>query len=100
MSTYGDLARDKELAAQRKGQDAILARRHRQFNNEVADNTDKRGGWKGMKFERPSFIVVTASEAYRKGWERTFSESSKLEVRSRPEQLVLEKSTASRETAP
>lgn len=49
----------------------MTAQQH-QFDGHVAENTDKRGGWKGMKYERAQFTVVTASPAYREGWDRVF----------------------------
>lgn len=54
-----------------------MAGLHHRFDAETAAGTDKRGNWKGaMKYERPSFTVVTASDAYRKGWEYVFGKVS------------------------
>lgn len=54
----------RELKAQRLVQDTAKAALHRQFNLQAQDIR--------MKYERPSFIVVTASQAYRAGWEAIF----------------------------
>ena len=75
---------NNQRADQRETQDKFLAEQARVFDGTVAENTDKRGGWRSMKYERPSFIVVTASEAYREGWEKIFAHESK------PEKVALE----------
>ena len=60
---------DKHIAGQKGEQDRFLSAQSQYFDGYVAENTDKRGGWRGMKYERPSFVVVTASEAYRAGYD-------------------------------
>lgn len=72
MPTYAELAADRERTSRRAAQDRFLGAQQAAFDADVATTTDKRGGWKRMKYERPSFVVVTASDAYRDGWERTF----------------------------
>lgn len=61
----------RELKQTRLVQDAAKARLHRQFDLQAQDKT--------MKYERPSFIVVTASVAYRRGWDETFGKTHKPE---------------------
>lgn len=51
-------------------QDRMLAAQTRFFDGAVAENTDKRGGWRGVKSDRQRFAVVTASDAYRDGYAR------------------------------
>ncbi len=63
---------DTRRAERRAAQDRFLTAQQHQFDGHVAENTDKRGGWKGMKYERAQFTVVTASPAYREGWDRIF----------------------------
>ena len=72
---------DLAQAARRAEQDRFLAVQQRQFDGQVRENTDKRGGWKGMKYERAQFTVVTSSPAYRKGydhikWSNDYNEQS------------------------
>lgn len=55
-------------AEQRAAQDRFLAAQQRFFDGHVAENTDKRGGWRVPKSERAQFAVVTASPAYREGY--------------------------------
>ncbi len=43
---------------------------HREFTEQM----DLSAQDNHMKYERPQFTVVTASEAYREGWERIFGE--------------------------
>ena len=64
MATYAENAAQRELKANRAAQDQILAERHRGFDLSAQDNH--------MKYERPSFAVVTASDAFRKGWDEIF----------------------------
>ena len=61
---------DRDLIAQRARQDRFLAAQQRQFDGDVRENTDKRGGWKRMKYQRASFTVVTASDSYREGYDQ------------------------------
>lgn len=68
MSTVRDykyFADKRSRAAQRAAQDRHMATLHRQFDLSAQDTH--------MKYERPSFAVVTASEAYRDGWDRIFA---------------------------
>ncbi len=53
-----------DVKEQRAVSDAVMKERHKMFDLQAKDNT--------MKYERPQFAVVTASEAFREGWERTF----------------------------
>ena len=69
MATYAEYARDTDLAARRARQDAWMGRQHAGYDARVQANTDKRGGWRGMKYERASFTVVTSSNAYREGFD-------------------------------
>lgn len=69
MPTYAEYGAQRERAARKAAQDAELARRHAAFDLQVKDGTTKRGEWKGMKYERMQFAIVTASEAYRKGYD-------------------------------
>ena len=61
MSTYAENARQREIAAGRAATDQIMAARHAEFDLSAQDTH--------MKYERPSFIVVTASEAFRAGYD-------------------------------
>ena len=61
MPTYADFAADRDRAARRAQQDRLMAERHRAFDLSAQD--------RHMKYERPQFVVVTASEAYREGYE-------------------------------
>ena len=69
MTTYAQNAQTRELSGRRSRQDRHIASQTARFNAEMAARTDKRGGWKTMKYERPSFTVVTASDAFRKGYD-------------------------------
>lgn len=69
QNTYARNALKTELAGRRERQNAYIARTSAQFTAETAARTDKRGNYKAMKYERASFTVVTASEAYREGYE-------------------------------
>jgi hypothetical protein len=62
---YSHYQRQAELKKQRVAQDALLAERHRNFDLSAQDNH--------MKYERPSFAVVTASDAFRAGWDAIFN---------------------------
>ena len=72
MPTYAQYGAIRETRERRMAQDRVMAERHAGFDADVAQNTDKRGGWKRMKWERPQFAVVTASDAFREGWDRIF----------------------------
>ena len=61
MSTYAENARQREIVAGRAASNADMAARHAQFDLQAKDTR--------MKYERPSFIVVTASEAFRAGYD-------------------------------
>ena len=67
MSTYAENAAARERSSQKLAQDRFLGQQTRDFDLSAKDNH--------MKYERPSFVVVTASEAYRDGWDRTFKQS-------------------------
>ena len=58
--TYEYHRNKREIKAKRAVQDSARAELHRQF--------DLSAGDVHMKYERPSFIVVTASEAFRAGY--------------------------------
>lgn len=73
-------------AARNAAQDSARNALHRQFDLSAQDHHSKS--------ERPSFTVVTASEAYRAGWERMFGHASKPEGSAPKGQPVLEKDTA------
>ncbi len=62
MSTYPELAKQREVKAQRAAQDQYLRRLHAGFDLSAQDNH--------MKYERPSFAVVTASDAFREGYDK------------------------------
>ena len=64
MPTYAENAHRRERDERRAVQNAILNKRHREFDLSAQDNH--------MKYERPSFAVVTASDAFRKGWDEIF----------------------------
>lgn len=55
-----------EKAVRNAALDAEVAERHAGFDLSAQDNH--------MKYERASFVVVTATEAYRDGIERMFPE--------------------------
>ena len=61
---YKHYADRKELAAQRAAGDLERRELHRQFDLSAKDTH--------MKYERPSFAVVTASDAFRAGWDNIF----------------------------
>lgn len=60
----------RERAERRARQDRFLAAQQAFCDGHVRENTDKRGGWRVMKYERAQFAVVTASDAYRRGYEQ------------------------------
>lgn len=62
MPTYRDYQRQRELKAQRARQDARDAALHREFDLSAKDNH--------MKYERAQFAVVTASDAFRVGYDQ------------------------------
>ena len=64
MATYADNHAARERAGRKRAQDDSLRSLHRQFDLSAGDTR--------MKYERPSFAVVTASEEFRAGWDRTF----------------------------
>lgn len=66
MSTYAENAAARERSDRRRAQDSVLGVQAAEFDLSARDNH--------MKYERPSFIVVTASEAYRKGWDEIFGD--------------------------
>lgn len=76
MPTYAENAAARERAERKRAQDQHMAGLHAGFDRQTAEATDKRGNHKTMKYERPSFIVVTASKAYRRGWEEIFGEKN------------------------
>jgi hypothetical protein len=65
MPTYAENAADRERKERRAVTDKQMAAQHALFDLQAKDNR--------MKYERPSFIVVTASDAYREGWDRIFN---------------------------
>jgi len=65
MTTYAENAAARERAERKASQDSFLRRQTHEFDLSAQDTH--------MKYERPSFIVVTASEAYRRGWDETFA---------------------------
>ena len=69
MSTYAENQAARERIAGKAAQDQFLRRQTREFDLSAQDNH--------MKYERPSFTVVTASKAYREGWEATFGPKPK-----------------------
>jgi hypothetical protein len=64
MATYAENAAARERADRKRAQDSFLGAQAAEFDLSARDNH--------MKYERPSFIVVTASEAYRIGWDQIF----------------------------
>ena len=74
MPTYAENAAARERATRKLGQDRFLAQQTAEFDLSAKDNH--------VKSERPSFIVVTASVAYRRGWEEIFGTPtiSKMDV--------------------
>ena len=67
--------RDSDQEIQRRTdrrvkQDRFLAVQQAYCDGSVAENTDKRGGWRGMKYARAQFTVVTASDAFRAGYDQ------------------------------
>ena len=76
MSTYAENQAARERTERKAGQDNFLARQTAEFDLSAQDNH--------MKYERPSFIVVTASEAYREGWEATFGPKPEKAIVAEP----------------
>lgn len=70
MATYAENAASRERAARKGNQDRFLSAQQSYFDADVKANTDKRGGWKRMKYERAEFTVVTASDAFRAGYDQ------------------------------
>ena len=62
MPTYADNAADRDRAARKQAQDRVMAQRHRDFDRSAQDQH--------VKSERFSFAVVTASPAFRAGYEK------------------------------
>jgi hypothetical protein len=62
VATYAENAHRREIAARRRVQDARDAARHRAFDLAAQDNH--------FKYERAHFAVVTASDAFRAGYEQ------------------------------
>ena len=56
---------DEKTQAARRAQDKVLAGLHHKLDLAAQDNR--------MKYERPSFSIVTASEAFRAGYDRIFA---------------------------
>lgn len=67
MSTYAENSAARERLQRKRAQDQVLRSQTAEFDLAAQDNR--------MKYERPSFIVVTASQAYRDGWDRIFKTS-------------------------
>ena len=65
MATYAENAAARERAKRKQAQDRFLGLQAREFDRSALDNH--------AKSERPSFVVVTASDAYRRGWDRVFT---------------------------
>lgn len=70
MSTYAENAAARERSGRKVAQDNFLRGQTQLFDGQAAEGTDKRGNWKGMKYERPSFTVVTASDKFRTGYDQ------------------------------
>jgi hypothetical protein len=68
MSTYAENAAAQERATRKLAQDQYLRQQTAEFDLAAGDNR--------MKYDRPSFIVVTASKLYREGWDRIFKGDS------------------------
>lgn len=64
MPTWSEYQAQGERKARREAQNAVMRERHREFDLSAQDQHHK--------WERPSFVVVTSSEAYRDGWDRIF----------------------------
>ena len=69
MSTYAENQAARERKQRKVAQDQFLSHQTARFDAEAAAGTDKRGNWTGMKYQRPSFTVVTASDAFRAGYD-------------------------------
>lgn len=70
MATYAENAADRERKERNAAQDQHMAGLHRRFDLEAKDIH--------MKYERPSFAVVTASKAFREGWDRIFAQPKEI----------------------
>ena len=68
MSTYAENQAARERVGWKAGQDHFLARQTAEFDLAAQDVR--------MKYERPSFVVVTASRAFREGWEQIFGDKA------------------------
>jgi hypothetical protein len=64
MTTYAENSAARERSQRKLVQDRQLHQQYAEFDLSAQDNH--------MKYERPSFIVVTASDAYRTGWDVIF----------------------------
>ena len=64
MATYADNQAARERSDRKLAQDRFLGRQQAEFDLSAQDNH--------AKSERPSFVVVTASKAYRDGWDKIF----------------------------
>jgi len=71
MPTYAENAAARERSSRKLVQDRTLNQQYAEFDLSAKDQH--------MKYERPSFVVVTASKAYRDGWDKIFSKSSTKE---------------------
>ena len=92
MSTYAENAAARERKGRKAAQDQHMAGLHSRFDAEAAAARNKRGQHKTMKYERPSFTVVTASEAFREGWDRIF------EAKDESTELVVEQPRLARQS--
>ena len=75
MSTYAENQAARERTAGKAAQDQFLRRQAREFDLSAQDIH--------MKYERPSFAVVTASDAFRAGYDQ-------IRWSDEPKELVLE----------
>ena len=70
MSTYAENQAARERIAGKAAQDKFLRRQTREFDLAAQDTR--------MKYERPSFVVVTSSDAFRAGYDQIrWSDESK-----------------------
>lgn len=77
MPTYAENAHRRDLAQRRAAQDARDAARHRAFDLSAQDQH--------VKSERAHFAVVTASDAFREGYDRIFASQATAPGSTRPE---------------
>ena len=68
MPTYAENQAARERKQRNAAQDQVLRRQTAEFDLSAQD--------KHMKYERLSFTVVTASEAFRDGWDRIFTRNT------------------------